>query len=512
MIKKLLGLIGLTFACVCAFAVITLADTVDIDVESSDGYDASCLSDDDYYTTDYYRTDTVLTVTSETPMEYLYIMWDSEPGEWTLTVNGSDTTCGKNNFLHELVKLPQATKEAKIKIKEDRTYVADIYGIAGSIPSWVQDWQTPYDKADILVVSAHSDDEILFMGGLIATYVNGGNNRVQVAYLCDLGLTERYRQHEQLNGLWKIGIRHYPQLGEFIDDLLEDDIEGTYGLLGGYDKVMEYMTRTIRRFKPQVVVTHDFDGEYGHPEHQIVAETVADSLEITNDASKYSESATEYGTWDVPKAYFHLYDGNQIELNLRIPLDDFGGKTAVEMAAEAYLEHNSQQWMWFYVSDGYDENGNVDNSDDRISRIDCSLFGLYRTEVGADTGNDIMEHITPYDVQDAQAAAAQTTETTEPETNEKGETVETTAPPETKPDGSTVPTTAPPKPEGNKTGSVIRTILIIVAIVVGVLIVLLVILLIAAAIKRKKERERRRRRAAQKRKQQQQQQNRQRRQ
>lgn len=515
MIKKLLGLLILTFASVCAFAVITLADTVDINVDSSDGYDASCLSDDDYYTTDYYRTGTVLTVTSETPMEYLYIMWDSEPGEWTLTVNGSDTTCGKNNFLHELVKLPEATKEAKITIKEDRTYIADIYGISGSIPSWVQDWKTSYDKADVLVISAHSDDEILFMGGLIATYVNGGDYRVQVAYLCDLSLTERYRQHEQLNGLWAIGIRHYPQLGEFVDDLIEDDMDATYELLGGYDKVLEYMTRTIRRFKPQVIVTHDFDGEYGHPEHRAVAETVADALEITGDSSKYSESANKYGTWDVPKAYFHLYDVNQIELNLRIPLDDFGGRTAVEAAADAYKEHNSQQWMWFYVSDGYDDDGNVDYSDERIAQINSSLFGLYRTTVGADTGNDIMEHITSYDVQDAQAAA-QTEETAEPVTDEKGETIETQpTQPQTDVDGSTVTAetkenTTPKDPE-NKGGSAIKTILIIIAVIVGVLIILLVILLIAAAIKRKKERERRRRRAAQRRKQQLQQQNRQRR-
>lgn len=500
MIKKLLVFLGLTFACVAAFAVITMADTVDITVESSDGYDASILADDNYYTTDYYRTGNVLTVTSDTPMEYLYIMWDSEPGEWTLTVNGSDTTCGTHNYLHELVKLPTASTEAKITIQTDHTYVADIYGIAGSIPSWVQDWQDPYDKADVLVISAHSDDEILFMGGLIATYVNGGKYRIQVAYLCDLSLTERYRQHEQLNGLWAIGIRHYPQLGEFVDDLLEGDIDGTYDLLGGYDKVMEYMVSTIRRFKPQVVVTHDFEGEYGHPEHQIVAETVADALEVTNDSSRYSESASQYGTWDVPKAYFHLYDQNQIELNLRVPLEDFGGRTAVEVATDAYLEHDSQQWMWFYVSDGYDEDGNVDYSDDRIPTINCSLFGLYRTTVGNDTGTDIMEHLTSYDVQDAQAAA-QTETTAEPETNEKGETIETTAAPEpeTDADGQTIETTAP-QPETEKGGSVIKTILIILAIIAGLIIILMIVLLIVSSIKKKKEAERRRRRAAQRRK------------
>ena len=42
----------------------------------------------------------------------------------------------------------------------------------------------------------------------------------------------------------------------------------------------------------------------------------------------------------------------------------------------------SQQWCWFYVSDDYE--------------YSIADFGLYRTTVGPDTGNDMMENLTSY--------------------------------------------------------------------------------------------------------------------
>ena len=505
MTKKFLTFLGILAICVFGWAVMVMADTVDISVDSSDGYDASVLTDDDYYTGDYYGEGVVLTVTSSTPMDYLYIMWNSVPGEWTLTVNGQSTTCGQNDFLHELVKLPSSATEAKITLSAEQTSVCDIYGISGEIPSWVQQWETPYDEADMLIISTHSDDEILFLGAAMATYNNGGEYRVQIAYMCDLSLTEVYRQHEQLNGLWAMGITHYPQMGKFVDEW-PDDEDLIYDIVD-YDELVEYMVETIRRFKPQVTVTHDFDGEYGHPEHKMCAAAVAEALESTGDSTKYTDSVTKYGTWDVPKAYFHLYEENQIELNCRVPLSDYGGQTAVEVAKAAYKEHQSQQWMWFYVSDGYDDDGNVDYSDDRISQINCSLFGLYRTNVGADTSNDMMEHIVSYDEQEkakeqetATEAATETVVTTV--TDETGGTVETVI---TVPASTETETTEAESVKGAGTAQVVKTILIIAAVIIGILIILIIVLLIAAHIKRKKEAERRRRRrlAAQRRRAQQ---------
>ena len=107
------------------------------------------------------------------------------------------------------------------------------------------------------------------------------------------------------------------------------------------------------------------------------------------DSDKYPESAAEYGVWNVAKTYIHLYGENKIKLDCRPPLDNLGGRTALEAATAAYKKHVSQQWCWFYVSDTYE--------------YSISDFGLYRTTVGEDTGNDMMEHITSYEEQEKQA-------------------------------------------------------------------------------------------------------------
>ena len=75
-------------------------------------------------------------------------------------------------------------------------------------------------------------------------------------------------------------------------------------------------------------------------------------------------------------------------LDLRQPLEDLGGKTVLQAAKDAYKKHVSQQSGWFYVTD--------DPNDPRADEINAAYFGLYRTTVGYDTGNDMTENIVSY--------------------------------------------------------------------------------------------------------------------
>ena len=130
------------------------------------------------------------------------------------------------------------------------------------------------------------------------------------------------------------------------------------------------------------MVTHDIDGEYGHGTHVLLSKVVRDALEITADATKFPELALEYGTHDVAKTYIHLYEENKIVLDMRTPLDEFGGLTGLEVCDKAYKKHATQQWTYYKVSDTWD--------------YSISEFGLYRTTVGVDSGNDILENIVTY--------------------------------------------------------------------------------------------------------------------
>ena len=118
------------------------------------------------------------------------------------------------------------------------------------------------------------------------------------------------------------------------------------------------------------------------------------AIEVSGNADSYPESAKDYGTWTPLKTYIHLWGENQITLDTRTPLDSFGGRTAIEVAREAYKKHESQQWCWFFVEDGVD---------DPTYQFSCAKFGLYKTSVGTDNNNDFLENITTYADQKAQA-------------------------------------------------------------------------------------------------------------
>ncbi len=417
MLKKILTFIGVLMFCVAfGLAVKTQADELDCDIISSDGYSTWDLQDDDFNTSDYFRTDTTLTVRTDEPMYGLYVRWDSLPGEWTLTVNDKDYTYGTHDFLHEYVELPEPSTEAIITITTDYTYVTDIYAFGeGELPSWVQVWEDPYDRADILLFSTHADDECLFFGGIIPNYCNEDRARVQVTYFADHTMDgQGYRRHEQLNGLWKMGIDHYPEFG-FVWDYYSEDL-ATAESQFNWDECLEHYVGLIRKYKPQVVVAQDLNGEYGHGAHMYTARLALEAVEISNNESKYTDSVAAYGVWDVPKTYLHLYGENKIELDVNTPLDDFDGMTALEVAKEGYKRHLSQQWCWFYVSDGTDGGEGSDYA--------CNKYGLARLAEGYEADeacDDLMEHLTSYDEQERQIAEEEESKRLEEEESRKAE-------------------------------------------------------------------------------------------
>ncbi|MBR1853298.1 MAG: PIG-L family deacetylase [Lachnospiraceae bacterium] len=316
---------------------------------------------------------TITVTTSEgTAIGAVYIKWNKTVQPYELLTDTGTFSCGENGFLHEFIPLdtPSSTltfmlpAENPMGIYEIRVF-SDL-----NVPEDVQIWEPPCDRADILVVSAHSDDEILFMGGIMPTYAAEQGARVQVAYMTEFWSTAPIREHEKLDGLWTDGLHTYPINGNF-KDMYAADLE-TAQKIYDLDAMTAYVTQLLDRFQPQVTVTHDFNGEYGHGFHQLTARAVAQAL--------------EQSSHEVSKAYFHLYPQNSIHMDLNIPLDSMGGRTALDAAKEAYLQHVSQQWCWFYVSDSYE--------------YSCADFGLYHTTVGSDTTDSMLDHIILYDEQE----------------------------------------------------------------------------------------------------------------
>ncbi len=208
---------------------------------------------------------------------------------------------------------------------------------AGELPDGVYDWQPPVSKADLLVVAAHCDDELLFFGGTIPYYAGERGLAVQVAYMAN---GDRVRVDEALNGLWYCGVKNAPvflPLPDAYTDTLRDAL-----IRWNEQTTVDLLVSLIRRFRPEVIVTHDLNGEYGHGAHMASAYYMQEAVPLAADTAAYPESAAAYGAWQTQKLYLHLYPENAVTMDWTIPLEAFGGKTALQIANEAYHMHASQ--------------------------------------------------------------------------------------------------------------------------------------------------------------------------
>lgn len=310
-----------------------------------------------------------VSIRSDLPIHGVYLIWDRPPGPWALRTLEQERTSmylqGREDWIHEYVMLPEPSTEVVIGLLDREAILCEVAVFGdGILPDHVQVWQPPYEDADMLVLPTHADDEHLFFGGTMPAYAGERGYKVQVAYLTN-HWAEPYRPHELLNGLWTVGIRAYPVIGEFID-YYSDNLEHAKELYDR-DRVIEHQVEMIRRFRPEVIIGHDIDGEYGHGVHMLNTWALQQAIDLAADAS-YTTSRDD-DVFQVSKVYLHLYPERAVIMNWNNPLERFDGKTALDMAKEGFAQHVSQQ-KWFSV---------------RTAGVhDCRAFGLYYTTVGDD--------------------------------------------------------------------------------------------------------------------------------
>ena len=297
-----------------------------------------------------------------------------ENGKWQ-TMASCDT-----DYLNGYVRLETGAQQIRIRPKKnnDRLAVAELHVFGeGDTPAWVQRWQPPHAKADLLLISAHPDDEVLFMGGTIPYYAGERGMAVQVAYLVP---ATPYRKLELLDGLWLCGNTHYPDLGSF-PDRFSMSISGMYRQDGWSEAVLQrHIVGLYRRYQPEVVVTHDVNGEYGHGAHRAAADTAQKAVALAADSAYQHRNLGEKTPWQIKKLYLHLYEQGALRMDWRLPLAAFDGKTAFDMAEAAFKCHVSQLDTEYKVED--------------FGPYDNAKFGLAFTAVGEDVQkDDFFEHI-----------------------------------------------------------------------------------------------------------------------
>ncbi len=338
---------------------------------------------------------------------YVLLQYPYEVG-YTVTDNatGQSVTAGKYGFLHEFVDLVAlfgyAPSSVTLSFAQGKVHICEIMLYSpGEPPASVQRWKPPAEnKTDLLLFSTHGDDEQLFFAGVLPYYAKAKGYNVQVVYLTDHRNITTSRVHEMLNGMWAVGCDVYPVFGEY-PDFLKDTLSATYTEFKAYgykrSDILEFCTEAIRRFKPKVVLAHDFNGEYAHGQHMVYADCVAEALSLASDPAKLPHLAEKYGTWDTPKAYFHLYWENILVMDWDTPMEELDGMSPFQVTQKlGFPCHKSQQWTWF---NGWinGKNGVKITRADQIATHSPCLYGLYRSTVGADTvKKDFFENVTTH--------------------------------------------------------------------------------------------------------------------
>lgn len=351
----------------------------------------SSMMTDKKYTSHWYTNKTKkpyveVEAPKDTPIYGFYICFATMPDSYEIQVlvNGRWETWyeGVTDYYHVYYEFPEGADGVRLRVTQDAAFVLDINEIfafgEGEVPGWVQRWEPTPDQCDLLLVATHPDDELIFFCGAVPTYAVERGNTVAVAYFSYSNTT---RRSELLNGLWSMGYRNYPIVGTFRDKS-QNKLSDCYKTAGGESAVVGFMTDVIRQTRPQVIVTHDEEGEYGHGQHKMVCDAVKKAFDLAADES-YRDGVDT--AWQAQKLYLHLYGEPQdyTVVDWDIPLVTNNGQTGRELAIYAFTYHLTQRGTKYDVVNSGAE-------------YDNECFGLYKTLVGADEAkNDFLEHIEP---------------------------------------------------------------------------------------------------------------------
>jgi N-acetyl-1-D-myo-inositol-2-amino-2-deoxy-alpha-D-glucopyranoside deacetylase len=184
----------------------------------------------------------------------------------------------------------------------------------------------------LLLVHAHPDDETINNGATMAKYVSEGvrvtlvtctrgeEGEVLVPELADLASSKsdqlgKHREGELANAMAALGVKDFRFLGAPEVSYRDSGMLGTEPnnrsdvfWQAGLDDAASHLVKIIREVKPQVLVTYDEFGGYGHPDHIQAHRVAMRAAELASDPT--------YGTggaWEISKIYWNTMPRSVIQ-------------------------------------------------------------------------------------------------------------------------------------------------------------------------------------------------------
>ena len=125
----------------------------------------------------------------------------------------------------------------------------------GTLPEDVQVWREPAEQVDLMLLSAHPDDEVLWFGGLLPYYAGGAAEGMPGGMLCLQCLPSPPGAAGQPVDLRRSGVSRFAGYQDYLTSTLKD-------MYQYWDKQSLYqdVCNLYRQYRPQVVVAHDKHG------------------------------------------------------------------------------------------------------------------------------------------------------------------------------------------------------------------------------------------------------------
>ncbi len=153
-------------------------------------------------------------------------------------------------------------------------------------------------KRRLLCVHAHPDDESLWTGGLVARAVDQGDH----VDLITCTWAEGTGRHDELLAAGKaLGLSRQPIMLGYADHRVPESAPGSPRFCTArFDYTVRHLVAHIRRLRPDIIVTYDPIGIYGHPDH-VHAHRLAVAAAEAAALPLYRKHGTP---WQVSSLYF----------------------------------------------------------------------------------------------------------------------------------------------------------------------------------------------------------------
>jgi hypothetical protein len=147
----------------------------------------------------------------------------------------------------------------------------------------------------------------------------------------------------------------------------------------GKARAINFVAEQIRRYRPDVIITHDLNGETGHDNHKATAYAVTQAFLVAADRNATATNLVGLPPWQAQKLYVHLYPTNRLfHTSWETPYPALSNQTphqAVNLGLTCYVSQGPGRWTCasVYPPAGW------------YTAWPSEWWGLYASTVGPDT-------------------------------------------------------------------------------------------------------------------------------